>query len=192
GAPYSIVVSAMGYAEQGQSGFALNLGDELTIDFEMKVTTTEIAHVEILANSLKSTVKSLGSSTPITSQEIAKMPVNGRNFTLLLQLTPLRNGSSLGGQLSFSANLSINGMTAKGTIAGGSTSGSYSISMEAVREFKVVTNEYDVTNGRAGGGTISTVTKSRTNKLSGSAFAFGRTEIGRASCRELEEVAQVA
>ncbi|MDQ6481911.1 TonB-dependent receptor [Dyadobacter sp. LHD-138] len=66
-------------------------------------------------------------------------------------------------------------MSSRGTIAGGSTSGAYSISMEAIREFKVVTNEYDVTNGRAGGGTISTVTKSGTNKLSGSAFTFGRT-----------------
>ncbi len=47
--------------------------------------------------------------------------------------------------------------------------------MEAVREFKVVTNQYDVTYGRSGGGTISTVTKSGTNTLSGSAFTFART-----------------
>jgi hypothetical protein len=48
--------------------------------------------------------------------------------------------------------------------------------MEAIREFKVVTNEYDVTNGRSGGGSITTVTKSGTNTLSGSAFTFGRTD----------------
>ena len=46
--------------------------------------------------------------------------------------------------------------------------------MEAIREFKVVTNQYDVTNGRAGGGTVSTVTKSGTNTLTGSAFTFAR------------------
>ena len=48
--------------------------------------------------------------------------------------------------------------------------------MEAIREFKVVTNEYDVTNGRAGGGTISTVTKSGTNQLTGSAFTYLRSD----------------
>jgi hypothetical protein len=36
----------------------------------------------------------------------------------------------------------------------------YSISIEAVREFKVVTNQYDVGYGRSGGGTVSAVTKS--------------------------------
>ena len=55
-------------------------------------------------------------------------------------------------------------MTAKNPTSGGSTTSRnsvpYAISMEAIREFKVVTNQYDVTNGRAGGGTVSTVTKS--------------------------------
>jgi hypothetical protein len=47
--------------------------------------------------------------------------------------------------------------------------------MEAVREFNVVTNQYDVTYGRSGGGTVSTVTKSGTNTFTGSAFTYGRT-----------------
>ena len=63
------------------------------------------------------------------------------------------------------------------TSAGATTSRSgapYSISIEAVREFKVVTNQYDVTYGRAGGGTVSAVTKAGTNTLSGSVFGYGR------------------
>ena len=58
-------------------------------------------------------------------------------------------------------------MTAKNpTSAGATTSRSgapYSISIEAVREFKITTNQYDVTLGRSGGGTVSAVTKSGTN-----------------------------
>jgi hypothetical protein len=65
-------------------------------------------------------------------------------------------------------------MAARGTIAGGQPSGAYSISMEAIREFQIITNQYDVTYGAAGGGTISTVTKAGTNTLSGSAFNFAR------------------
>ena len=68
----------------------------------------------------------------------------------------------------------------QGPTSGGSTTSRngvpYAISMEAIREFKVVTNEYDVTNGRAGGGTISTVTKSGTNQLTGSAFTYLRSD----------------
>ena len=75
-----------------------------------------------------------------------------------------------------STNYTIDGMTAKGTVASGTTSGAYTISMEAVREFEVVTNQYDVTYGRSGGGTVSAVTKSGTNTFTGSAFVFGRAD----------------
>lgn len=175
GSPYSVTVSYLGYGEQKKTGYTLNQGDQLRLNFSLEASATELQAVEIVANSLKNTVETLGASTPITARDIARLPVNGRNFTSLIDLSPLSNGSSLGGQLASSTNFTIDGMSSRGTIAGGSTSGAYSISMEAIREFKVVTNEYDVTNGRAGGGTISTVTKSGTNKLSGSAFTFGRT-----------------
>ncbi len=176
GAPYSISVSYLGYGEQKKTGYSLNQGDQLRLNFSLETSATELKAVEIVANSLKNTVETLGASTPITARDIARLPVNGRNFTSLIDLSPLSNGTSIGGQLASSTNFTIDGMNSRGTIAGGSTSGAYSISMEAIREFKVVTNEYDVTNGRAGGGTISTVTKSGTNKLSGSAFTFMRTD----------------
>ncbi|MCF2494742.1 TonB-dependent receptor [Dyadobacter chenhuakuii] len=176
GSPYSITVSFIGFGEQKKTGYALNQGDQLRLNFAMESSANELQAVDIKANSLKNTVVTLGASTPITAKDIAKLPVNGRNFTSLIDLSPLSNGSSLGGQLASSTNYTLDGMTSRGTIAGGSTQGAYSISMEAIREFKVVTNEYDVTMGRSGGGTISTVTKSGTNKLSGSAFTFMRTD----------------
>ncbi|RDC66153.1 TonB-dependent receptor [Adhaeribacter pallidiroseus] len=176
GAPYSITVSFIGYTEQKKTGFALNQGDQLRVNFTLQSSATELEAVEVVASSLKNTVPNLGASTPITAKDIAKLPVNGRNFTSLIDLSPLSSGTSLGGQLASSTNFTIDGMTSRGTIAGGSTSSAYSISMEAIREFKVVTNEYDVTMGRSGGGTISTVTKSGTNQLTGSAFNFMRTD----------------
>lgn len=175
GSPYSVTVTYVGFGEQKKTGYSLNLGDQLQINFLVQGNAMQMQEVEVVANSLKNTVKTLGSSTAITARDISRLPVNGRNFTSLIDLSPLSNGSSLGGQLQSSTNYTIDGMTSRGTIAGGSTSSAYSISMEAIREFKVVTNEYDVTNGRSGGGTISTVTKSGTNQLSGSAFTYGRT-----------------
>lgn len=176
GSPYSITVSFVGYGEQKKTGYALNQGDQLRLNFSLESSSTELQAVEIVANSLKNTVVTLGASTPVTARDIARLPVNGRNFTTLIDLSPLSNGSSLGGQLASSTNYTLDGMTSRGTVAGGSTQSAYSISMEAIREFKVVTNEYDVTMGRAGGGTISSVTKSGTNKLSGSAFTYMRND----------------
>lgn len=174
GSPYTVTASYIGYGEQKKSGYALNQGDMLRVDFKMAEESVAIEAVEVVANSLKNMVPKIGAATSISAQNITKLPVNGRNFTSLMDLSPLSSGGNIAGQLSSSTNYTIDGMTAKGTVASGTTSGAYTISMEAVREFEVVTNQYDVTNGRSGGGTVSAVTKSGTNNYTGSVFGFGR------------------
>ena len=175
GSPYTISTQYIGYGNQKKTGYALNQGDALRVDFKMSDKAMELKTVEVVANSLKKGIQAEGSGTSVSANDIKRLPVNGRNFTSLMDLSPLANGSNIGGQLASSTNYTIDGMTAKGTVSGGSTSGAYAISMEALREFKVLTNLYDVTQGRSGGGTVSAVTKSGTNTLTGSAFVYGRT-----------------
>src|SRR3989337_2029053 len=120
----------------------------------------------------------MGAATAVSSRTMTRLPVNGRNFTTLMDLSPLSRGGTISGQLGSSTNYTIDGMNAKNPTSAGSTtsrSGApYSISIEAVREFKVVTNQYDVTYGRSGGGTVSAVTKAGTNTLTGSVFTYAR------------------
>ena len=177
GFPYTVTFISDEYGEEVLKGYSLNQGDLIWVPFKFSNgNTTDLKEVIVSGQTLKSSIKQVGASTSVSAKDLQTLPVNGRNFTSLIDLSPLSNGSSIGGQLASSVDYTIDGMSNRGTIAGGSTSSSYSISMEAIREFKVVTNEYDVTNGRAGGGTISTVTKSGTNKLEGSAFLYGRTD----------------
>ncbi len=180
GSPYSITVSYVGYGDQKKTGYTLNQGDVLRLDFQLKEESVTIEAVQVVANSLKNSITTTGAATSVTANDLDKLPVNGRNFTSLIDLSPLSTGTSLAGQLQSSTNYLIDGMSAKGPTSGGSTTSRndvpYAISMEAIREFKVVTNEYDVTNGRAGGGTISTVTKSGTNQFHASAFGFVRAD----------------
>ena len=177
GTPYTITAKYVGYGDQKKSGYTLNQGDMLRVNFVMKEESVTMDEVQVVANSLRKSVSNAGAATVISAKNIAVLPVNGRNFTSLIDLSPLSAGTSLGGQLSTSTNFTIDGMTAKNPTSGGTTNrngGPYSISMEAVREFEVVTNQYDVTFGRSGGGTVSTVTKSGTNTTKGSAFLFSR------------------
>ncbi|WP_260391961.1 TonB-dependent receptor [Empedobacter falsenii] len=176
GSPYTVTIISEEHGEEILEGYSLNQGDLIWVPFKFTNGTTELNEVMVSGQTLKSSIKQVGASTSVSAKDLQTLPVNGRNFTSLIDLSPLSNGTSIGGQLSSSVDYTIDGMSNRGTIAGGSTSSSYSISMEAIREFKVVTNEYDVTNGRAGGGTISTVTKSGTNKMQGSAFLYGRTD----------------
>ncbi|MGN0019696.1 MAG: carboxypeptidase regulatory-like domain-containing protein [Sphingobacterium hotanense] len=176
GSPYSVSANHIGYTEQKKSGYKLSYGDELVIDFEMADKSNEIDEIVINGGDLKDKIKTLGASTAITANELKKMPVNGRNFSSLIDLSPVSNGSNLAGQRASSTNFTVDGMNSRSTVAGGNASGAYAISMEAIQEFKVVTNDYDVTYGRSGGGSVTTVTKAGTNTFKGSVFTFGRTD----------------
>lgn len=167
GGPYTVIVN-----DEKREGYNVNFGDQVTVNMDL-ASEKSIEEVVVVGN-LKNKIGNLGAATAITTKNIGILPVNGRNFANLAELSPLsgKNGS-ISGQLGSSTNFTIDGMTAKNpTSAGATTSRSnapFSISIEAVREFKVTTNQYDVTLGRSGGGTISAVTKSGTNQFSGSA-----------------------
>ncbi len=178
GSPYSVSISSVGFGNEKRTGYALNQGDILRVDIQLKTVAETLEAVEVSASSLQNQVGNFGAATSVTARDIAKLPVNGRNFTTLIDLSPLSRGGNISGQLASSTNFTIDGMTAKNPTSGGTTNrngGPYAISMEAVREFNVVTNQYDVTYGRSGGGTVSTVTKAGTNTLTGSAFSYART-----------------
>ncbi|MES2733945.1 MAG: carboxypeptidase regulatory-like domain-containing protein [Bacteroidota bacterium] len=178
GGPYTITISFVGYAEQKKTGYALNQGDAIKINVRLQESNQTLQEVQVTASGLKNKIEDLGAATAISARAVTKLPVNGRNFTTLMDLSPLSRGGNISGQLGSSTNYTIDGMNSKNPTSAGSTtsrSGApYSISIEAVREFKVVTNQYDVTYGRSGGGIVSAVTKSGTNTLSGSAFIYGR------------------
>lgn len=179
GGPYLVKSTFIGFADQIRKGYTLNLGDVIKVSIEMSETARNLSEVVVNSNALEYKSQQFGASTEISSKLINKLPVNGRGFASLTDLSPLANGASISGQLGSSSNFTIDGMTAKNPTSAGSTtsrSGSpYSISIETVREFKVITNQYDVTLGRAGGGTVSAVTKAGTNQLTGSAFNYTRT-----------------
>lgn len=174
GGPYTVIVN-----DEKKEGFIVNFGDQVTVNMVVGGDEKLIDEVVITGN-LKNKVGNLGAATAITSKNIGILPVNGRNFTSLTELSPLSGrGGNLSGQLGSSTNFTIDGMNAKNPTSAGSTtsrSGApFSISIEAVREFKITTNQYDVTLGRSGGGTVSAVTKSGTNSFSGSAWEYLRT-----------------
>lgn len=178
GGPYTIKVTYSGFGEQSRSGYTLNQGDAVKVDIDMQVQESTLEVVQVVGSGLKNKIQNIGAATAVSARTMNRLPVNGRNFTTLMDLSPLSRGGNIAGQLGSSTNYTIDGMTAKNpTSAGATTSRSgapYSISIEAVREFKVVTNQYDVTYGRSGGGTVSAVTKAGTNTFSGSVFGFGR------------------
>lgn len=177
GVDYTITVSFVGFKSQKRTGYELNQGDQLRLDFTLEESTMLISEITVTANPLALAIEKMGTKTSVTAKDMATLPVNGRNFTSLIDLSPVSRGNNLLGQLFSSTNYTIDGMTNRSPLSSGTTNrGPFSISMEAIREFEIVTNDYDVVNGRSGGGTVSAVTKAGTNLFTGSGFLYNRAD----------------
>ncbi len=179
GGPYEVTVSYVGYGLTRRAGYSINQGNTVRVDFEITTAVNDLDLVVVSGSDLRNRINQIGSTTEISSQQIRNLPTEGRNFTRLTSLSPLQGGGeiNLGGQRRTSTNVTIDGVNARNQLTAGEIGrGPYTISQEAVREFEVSTNDYDVTQGRQGGGSISATTKSGTNEFSGSAFLFHRND----------------
>lgn len=179
GGPYAVTASYLGFEAAVKDGFMLDLSDVITLDFILSESSTSLDAVVINASGLNKRIDQLGASTKISSDQIQNLPTEGRNFTNLTSLSPLQGGGSinLAGQRRSSTNVTIDGVNFRNTlVAGEAGRGPYTISLEAIREFEVATNDYDVRQGRQGGGSITSVTKSGTNTFRGSTFFYHRAD----------------
>ncbi|WP_026706923.1 TonB-dependent receptor [Flavobacterium frigidarium] len=179
GGPYSVSARFTGFSESIREKLYLNLSDAVTIDFILQESLNSLDEVIISSNGLSKRIDQIGASTKIGATQINKLATEGRDFTGLTSLSPLQGGGSynLSGQRGTSTHVTIDGTNARNQLTAGDIgSGPYTISQEAIREFEVSTNDYDVTQGRQGGGSITAVTKSGTNNLSGSAFFYHRAD----------------
>ncbi|MCF8325315.1 MAG: carboxypeptidase regulatory-like domain-containing protein [Leadbetterella sp.] len=188
GKPYTITVSYVGYQTQKFSDYALNQGDKLRIDANLKVSSTDLSEVVVSANSfVNKETERAGAAIAVTSLQMKQLPMEGRNFTALTALSPLqgRNGS-FSGQRTSSTNVTMDGANARNMYTNGAVgNGPYTISQEAIREYQVTTNNYDVTQGRQGGGSVNAVTKNGTNTMEGSAFLYQRASKAKLFGKEL-------
>ena len=84
---YAIQVGAQGFTAAKAEGLTLNVNQTLTQDFSLNVgATTQEINVQATAVHIESSTAELG--TAIAPREVNDLPLNGRNFTQLLALTP--------------------------------------------------------------------------------------------------------
>ncbi len=168
---YSVTVSFVGYGSQRRTGIKINQGDEITLRFALSEETKQLQEVVVEATGFQERTGRLDASTRITAEQVESLPAAGRNFTDLVKLSP-RVGSSnnIAGFSGRNNALTIDGVNAKETNFGSGGDSPYVLSMTALQEFEVVTNSYDVVEGRGTAGAVKAVTKSGANEFEGSVF----------------------
>lgn len=174
GGPYRVTARAVGFRTGAREGITLNIGSVVTADFRLVPGTVQLSEVTVSAEPAR-VVERNGAVTRIGEQQVKELPNQNRRFQDLTKLSPLAgSGTSLGGARPMSTDVRIDGVGAQMNNTGQTFAGPLTMTMEAIREFEIATNEYDVTKGRQGGGLINAVSKSGTNRWSGSAFSYYR------------------
>ncbi|MDO6431480.1 TonB-dependent receptor [Flavitalea sp. BT771] len=170
---YTIEISAVGFQSTVVKDNTLNLGDRLVLHkIALSKSATTLTEVTVRSTSFNNSVDRLGAGTAVSSRALQRIPVATRNYTDLMLLSPLANGASLAGAKPGGTGYMLDGVSNRRAHFAGTTDAAFSISSETIREFEISTNSYDVTNGRGSGGVVKAITKSGTNKFSGSAWGY--------------------
>ncbi len=204
---YTITVEAAGFKKSTRGGVTLDVSGKLNLNFTLEIgSVTETVTVQS-ETSLVNTADASG-GTVINSELVQNLPLNGRQIYMLMHLTPgVRFTQTTFGPGGFSGTRgwdetnayvingvqgSYNQFTLNGAPITQQTStnrGSWEIApnVDAVQEFKIMTNTYDAQYGRAGGGTINTILKSGSDKFHGTAFDFWRNAVLDANTFQLNQ-----
>jgi hypothetical protein len=188
---YQVTSSLEGFQTQVHKGIELTVGREAVVNFDLAVgSISQKVEVTGEAPLVESTSSSLSST--VDDRTIRELPLNGRSYDQLALLQPgivalgggtSKSGFDYGSGKRFSvagSRGSSNSFLLDGTdindhangTPGGAAGGNMGV--EGIREFKILTNNYNAEYGRASGAVISSVTRSGTNNLHGSAFEFLR------------------
>ncbi len=189
--PYSLSISADGFQTAEVPAMTLEVNQTATRDVTMKVgSLQQTMTVEAAGELVQASTAELGSV--VGEKQVVDLPLNGRNFTQLLSLTPgvspvnvSQNSGGFGNvfsgqQFEFP---SINGQTNRsnffltdGLINQGAFSSIYAVPpiIDSIQEFKVNSHADEAEFGGVTGGVINVATLSGTNELHGTAWEFLR------------------
>jgi hypothetical protein len=190
GGEFTVEARGIGYEPTTRSDITLSLGQRLNLDLELQQQAVQLQELTITAqeNPLINAGRT-GAAQTIGERAIRTLPLQGRNFTDLIATSPQATPSSssdgaitIAGQNNRYNNIQIDGGINTDLFAIGSTGApggqvlSKPISLEAVQEFQVLVAPFDVRQGNFAGGLVNAITKSGTNRFSGSVFSYYRNE----------------
>ena len=198
---YTLEASAPGFSSNQIPPFTLAVSQVGTINFAL-VVGSQSTVITVQGEAAQLEVSSANLGTVIATQQVNDLPLNGRNFTQLLALTPgvstsstsQNNSHSIGGSFNVpaaAANASIsfpavNGQSNRsnlfltdGLFNTGTLLSTYAVPpiIDGIQEFKVVSHTDSAEFGSVTGGVVNVVTKSGTNDLHGSLWSYYRDQI---------------
>jgi len=199
--PYRLEVEKAGFKKLMKPDVLLHVQDALEINFELKVGSVS-ATVTVEGGAPLLDISGATVSTLIDNGFVENMPLNGRSFSSLIDLTPgvvlvptnfFEQGQfSVNGQRPDANYFMVDGVSANlgspvssfgqggtGQLPATSASGGMSnlVALDALQEFRIQTSTFAPEFGRTPGAQVAVVTRSGTNAFHGTAFEYLRNNV---------------
>lgn len=184
--PYVVTVTKAGFQTAGNIKVTLNLGDAAPLTVKLAPETGAV--VEVVAAAAQVDSERASAAAFISTDNLSNLPVFNRSFTNLATLAPQvvvdssRGNLAIAGQRGVNTSINIDGGDNNEPFFGGAIGAAegktpFTISMEAIREYQVITDGASAEFGRMGGGYVNAITKNGTNETSGSLFYYTRPKL---------------
>jgi hypothetical protein len=190
---YTIHVQFQGFQSAEAKDLRLQIDESRELDFALNPASVS-STVEVTSDAVAVTTTDPTLGQVINSQQVAQLPLNGRDFVQLATLTPgtvqetnptsfFNGGPSSEVSARGSFSLSVGGSRANSTdwLLDGNdnnelTAGGIAIlsSIDSIQEFKVLTYNYSAEFGTRAGPTVLVTTRSGSNSYHGTLYEFLR------------------
>ncbi len=181
---YKVQVSAKGFSSVSET-ITVEVGNTASANIKLQLGQ-ESEVIEVQASTVAVNTEQAEVQGVLNSDQIANLPVNGRNFLDLAQLEPgvqIQDGQnfdptkagyssiSFGGRFGRTARINVDGVDISDETVGTTTS---NIPASAIDEFQLGQSSLDLSNDLTSSGAVNVTTKSGTNTFHGEAFGFIR------------------
>lgn len=175
GGPYKVTVTFVGYKEQSKDNIFAVLGTPATVNVVLGEEGTLLSEVVISGGSGQTFAgERTGAATSVNSEQLRTLPTVTRSISDFTRLTPQANGNSFGGRDGRYNNFQVDGANFNNGFGlnDNPLPGGGGLSLDAIEEIQVNIAPFDVRQSGFSGAGINAVTRSGTNKFSGSAYGF--------------------
>ena len=179
GGPYSVAINYVGTGAAFEPRTVTDLTVTLGVGTDVNVEVRAIAvqeTVTVMATAPDAVFSSsrTGAATSVSREQIALIPTLNGRISDMTRLTPQAGGSGFAGQDNRMNNITVDGSSFNSSFGLGGQPGDRTgvapISLEAIEQIQVNVAPFDVRQGSFIGAGVNTVTRSGTNRLSGSFY----------------------
>ncbi|MGA2375471.1 MAG: TonB-dependent receptor [Candidatus Sulfotelmatobacter sp.] len=187
---YSVTTEKEGFKKTVVGPIVVNIQEHPEVDITLQVGSIhEVMTITSEGPQLQTETSELGDV--VNGQTATTLPLNGRNFAQLAQLSagvaPAEPGSRINASYGFSAggarseqnNFLLDGIDNNSNLADLLNETAFVIqpSVDAIAEFKMQTNSYSAEFGRGNGAILNAAIKSGTNGFHGDLYEFLRNDV---------------